>query len=148
MFGLFKTEDFHHPTLGSLKWARGCWRGETHLPSGERAPLVVGGSRKGPSTEALQHAANLSRDLQSVRQHLQVSLFEHYEPYAEAVRAGELVPEGGTFPTVNDGSQALALAEVEAVVIVELDGSLATEVCYRVPWDEEHLLGASVVFDS
>lgn len=33
-------------------------------------------------------------------------------------------------------------AKLEVVLVVELDGELATELCYKVPWDEEHTLGA------
>jgi len=142
MFGLFKTEDFRHPTFGTFKWVRGCWRGEVSLPGGMVAPLIVGGTRKGPDHEALKHAVNLSRDLQNVEPQLKQALFEHCEPYAEAVHEGELKVEDGAFPRVNNGAEALGLAEVEAVLVVELDGALATEVCYRVPWDEEHTLGA------
>jgi hypothetical protein len=105
-------------------------------------PLIVGGTRKGPDSEALKSAANLERDLQSVEQQLKQALFEHYKPYAEAAQEGDLELEGGAFPRVNNGVEALGLAEVEAVLVVELDGALATEVCYRVPWDEEHTLGA------
>jgi hypothetical protein len=140
MFGLFKSEDFQHPTLGIFKWVRGCWRGEVHLASGRVVPLVVIGTRKGPNPEAVEHAVNLRRDLQSVESQLMRALFEHHEPYAEAVQDGELA--AGKVPKVNDGVEALALAEVDAVVVIELDGALATEVCYRVPWDEEHTLGA------
>lgn len=142
MFGLFKTEDFQHPTLGTFKWVRGCWRGEASLPGGKVALLVVGGTRKGPDFEALKHAVNLHQDLQSVEPQLKQALFEHYEPYAEALLEGQLRVEVGNFPTVVNGAEALRLSEVEAVLIVELDGALATEVCYRVPWDEEHTLGA------
>lgn len=142
MFGLFKSEDFQHPTLGVFKWVRGCWRGETPLPGRRPAPLIVGGTRKGPDPEALKHAANLERDLQSVELQLKQALFEHYEPYAEAVQEGDLKVEDGAFLRVNNGAEALGLAEVEAVLVVELDGALATEVCYRVPWDQEHTLGA------
>lgn len=142
MFGLFKTEDFQHPTLGTFKRVRGCWRGEVPLPAGMVVPLVVGGTRKGPDHEALKHAVSLGRDLQSVEPQLKQALFEHYEPYAEAVREGGLKAEVDALPRVNNSAEALGLAEVEAVLVVELDGALATEVCYRVPWDEEHTLGA------
>lgn len=142
MFGLFKTEDFQHPTLGSFQWARGCWRGVAALAGAQAAPLIVGGTRKGPDPAALNLAINLNQDLQSVEPHLKQALFEHYEPYAEAVQQGNLEVEHGAFPRVNTGTDALGLAEIEAILIVELDGALATEVCYRVPWDEEHTLGA------
>jgi hypothetical protein len=142
MFDLFRTADFQHPILGTLKWARGCWRGQVSLRGGMVVPLVVRGTRKGPDQEALNHAVSLDRDLQSVEPQLKQALIEHYEPYAEAVREEESKVDVGALPRVNSGAEALGLAEVEAVVVVDLDGALATEVCYRVPWDEEHTLGA------
>lgn len=140
MFGLFKTEDFQHPTLGVFRWVRACWRGEMALPDGTVVPLIVGGTRKGPDHAAFRHAENFGRDLKSVEAQLMRELFEHYEPYAEAARQGDI--EASAFPQVKDGEEALRLAKILAVVVVELDGALATEVCYRVPWDEEHTLGA------
>lgn len=142
MFGFFKTDNFQHPTLGTFKWVRECWRGEVSIPGGKVAPLIIVGTRKGPDQQALKHAVNLERDLQIVAPQLKKALFEHYEPYAEAVREGELKVDDVAFPQVRNGDEALGLAEVEAFLIVELDGTLATEVCYRVPWDEEHTLGA------
>ncbi|WP_393940490.1 DUF6985 domain-containing protein [Piscinibacter sakaiensis] len=140
MFGLFKTEDFQHPTLGVFRWVRACWRGEMALPNGTVVPLIVGGTRKGPDHAALRYAENVGSDLRSVESQLMQELFEHYEPYAEAARNGEIEASG--LPQLRNGSEALRIAEVEAIVVVELDGALATEVCYRVPWDEEHTLGA------
>jgi hypothetical protein len=142
MFGLFKTEDFQHPSLGTFQWTRGYWRGRASLPGARTAPLIVSGTRKGPEPEALNLAINLSRDLQSVEPQLKQALFEHYEPYAEEVRQGGLKAEHGSFPEVKSGVEALGQAAIQAILIVELDGALATEVCYRVPWDEEHTLGA------
>ncbi len=112
------------------------------LAGTKSAPLIVAGTRKGPAPEALNLANNLNRDLQSVEPQLKQALFEHYEPYALAVQQGDLKVEDGAFPRANNGAEAFGLAKVEAVLVFELDGALATEVCYRVPWDEEHTLGA------
>jgi hypothetical protein len=142
MFGLFKTKDFQHPEFGVFSWDRGCWRGQCSLADGAPVPLIISGSRKGPDHAAFAHAARLGDDLQQVESKLKQALFEHHLPYAEALQRGDLTLESGPFPAVSDADQALALAEVDAVLILELDGELATEVCYRVPWDEEHILGA------
>lgn len=142
MFGIFKTDDFLHPSLGAFKWVRGCWRGETTLPGGKVAPLIVVGSRKGPNLEALEHAVDLHGNLQSIEPQLRQAMFDHFEPYAGALRDEDLKVKDSHFPSINNAAQALAFAEVEAIVVLELDGALATEVCYRVPWDEEHILGA------
>jgi hypothetical protein len=74
----------------------------------------------------------LDQDLLSVAPQLKQALFDHYEPYAEAVHEGELEADNAAFPRPQSGAAALGLAEVEAVLVVELDGALATEVCYRV----------------
>ena len=132
MFGLFKTEHFQHPTLGGFQWAKGYWRGKLSVVGGGVVPLIVEGTRKGPDQEALVMALSLGRDLQSIEPKLKQELFEHYEPYGEASAVSQ----------VRSADHALNLAEVEAVVVAKLDGELATEVCYRVPWDAEHTLGA------
>jgi hypothetical protein len=142
MFSFFKTEDVEHPLLGKLKWSRGCWRGEVTLPGKQMCELVLGGTRKAPDARSLQHAVNVTSDLTYVEEHLKQALYEHYEPYAEAVREGHLEVQEGKFPEVSGPAEALKMAEPEAVAIIVLDGQLATEVCYRVPWDEEHTLGA------
>ena len=140
MFGLFKTGDFQHPTLGVFRWVGSCWRGEISLAGGTAVPLIIAGTRKGPDHAALRHAENFGRDFKTIEARLMHELFAHYEPYAESARQSEIEANG--FPQVRNGGEALVIAEVEAVVVAELDGALATEVCYRVPWDEEHTLGA------
>lgn len=142
MFGLFKTKDYQHPELGVFNWERGCWRGHFAPAGGAAVPLIIGGSRQGPDHAAFVHAIRLGEDIRQIESQLKQALFDHHLPYAEAFQRGRLRLEDGPFPAMPDANQALALAEVEAVVIVELDDQLATEVCYRVPWDEEHTLGA------
>ena len=142
MFSFLKAEDVEHPALGKLRWSRGFWRGRVSLPGKQECELVLIGTRKGPSPHALQHATNITSDLAHVEAQLKQALYGHYEPYAEAAREGELELQDGELPEVAGPTEALELAEPEAVAIIELDGELATEVCYRVPWDEEHTLGA------
>ncbi|WP_349743067.1 DUF6985 domain-containing protein [Roseateles cavernae] len=142
MFGLFKTSDLDHPQLGVLGWRRGCWRGEISLSPYGRVPLVLGGTRKGPDAQALSQALTLAENFAAVRHSLQQALFEHYEPYAEAVRAGELRPDDDGLAELSDPAEALRKASLVAVVVVPLDDEMATELCYEVPWDREHLLGA------
>lgn len=142
MFGLFKTEDTQHPALGTLRWHRGAWRGEVSFPADRKTPLIIGGTRRGPDPQAVQHAVRMLADYASIQDQLKHALYEHYEPYAEAVREGHLRLREGEFTEVTGPEHALRLAEPEAVAIVNLDGKLATEICYRVPWDEEHILGA------
>lgn len=142
MFNFLKTADVVHPDLGTLKWQRGCWRGELALHDGVRVPLILGGSRKAPDEGAIAHAVGVPRALDEIRPQLERALFEHYEPYAEAVSEGHLTPKSGRFAEIASPAQAFAQAQPEAVAIVLLDGEIAAEVCYNVPWDEEHIVGA------
>ncbi len=142
MFGLFRTPDVSHPQLGVLTWKNGYWRGEIAFPGCGRVPLVLGGSRKGPDEAALSHAMAVPRDFRGIQAQLEQALFEHYESCVEAIRDGHLEPTDGKFHALESPVDALREAKLEAVLVVELDGELATELCYSVPWDEEHTLGA------
>ena len=142
MFGLFRTPDVSHPQLGVLTWKNGCWRGEISLPGCGRVPLVLAGSRKGPDAEALSHGMAVPNVFRSIQAQLEQALFEHHESCLEAIRDGHLKPTDGEFHEVKSPADALLEAKLDAVLVVELDGELATELCYKVPWDEEHTLGA------
>jgi hypothetical protein len=89
---------------------------------------------------AVEHAIAVPEAYRHVRGQLEVALFDHYEPYAAAARDGHWVSD--KFAAVSSPADALLQARLEAVVVVELDGALAAELCYTVPWDEEHILGA------
>lgn len=142
MFSFFKIPDVNHPQLGVLKWQRGCWRGEIAFGEYARVPLVLGGSRKGPDEDAIAHALALPQAYGAIRSRLENALFEHCEPYTEAVRLGELNPGDQQFPEVTNPEDALRKAHLEAALIISLDGAMAIELCYLVPWDEEHTVGA------
>lgn len=142
MFGLFRTPDVSHPQLGVLTWKNGHWRGDIALPGCGRVPLVLAGSRKGPDEAALSHGMALPNAVQSIQAQLEQALFEHHASCVEAIRDGHLEPTGGKFHELESPVDALRAAKLEAVLVVELDGELATELCYKVPWDEEHTLGA------
>ncbi|MDR2689559.1 MAG: hypothetical protein LBB76_07345 [Azoarcus sp.] len=142
MFGLFKAADVIHPILGILKWQHGYWRGEFTLLDGERVPLILSGSRKGPGEKALAQAIAVPDALRDLRSQLEHALFEHYEPYAEAFREGHFKPDSEQFPEVTSPAQALQQARIVAVAIDLLDDEIVAEVCYAVPWDEEHAVGA------
>ncbi len=141
MFGLFKKLELDHPILGKLTWHHGCWQGEIEITTLGVVPLFLGGDRKGPDTSSVNEAVAIEENFKTIRPQLMQELFEHYEPYAEAVRLGEYIVET-PFPDVVDGTDALSKAKLEAASIVTLDGQIATELCLEVPWDEEHLLGA------
>lgn len=45
-------------------------------------------------------------------------------------------------PALNNSCRIGFITTTESLSKVDLDGELATELCYNVPWDEEHTLGA------
>ena len=141
MFGLFESPPFADPQLGEFRRSRGRWRGT--VPLGDAAvPLVLGGSREAPDAEALTLARTIPAAFPAWRADLAQALFEHYEPYAESVAAGEA--EGSGTPGVGAPAAVWPHAHAEYVQVAPLDGALTIEIGYRVDWDEEHTLGARV----
>lgn len=141
MFGLFKKLEIDHPLLGSLVWHHGYWQGEIEIVNLGIASLFLGGNREGPDSSSVDEAIEVNKNFEVIRPKLMQELIEHYEPYAEAIRDGKYEVDT-PFPDVVDGADALGKAKLEAVSIVTLDGQIATELCFEVPWDEEHILGA------
>ena len=90
MFGLFKSPRFHDPKLGELVRSRGLWRGLLTVEAGVSTPLTLSGTRTEPHARALAAASEVAQAFASWRPAIEQALFEHYEPYAEAVTAREL----------------------------------------------------------
>ena len=70
--------------------SRGRWRGLLTVEAGVSAPLALSGTRTEPHAQALAAAREVAQAFASWRPAIEQALFEHYEPYAEAVTAGEL----------------------------------------------------------
>ena len=90
LFRLFKSLPFQDPELGELVRSRGRWRGLLTVEAGVSAPLALSGTRTEPHAQALAAAHEVAQAFASWRPAIEQALFEHYEPYAEAVTAGEL----------------------------------------------------------
>jgi hypothetical protein len=138
MLGFLKVADVQHPQLGTLKWKSGLWRGVIDFGGRVRVPLTLVGTRRGPDDAALSMATSAEDAFAEMRGDLASALLEHAivmaESDPEAVKsAAEAFPE--------TPEQALQQAEFEAINVVPLDGLLTFELCCRVPWDDEHLLG-------
>ncbi len=90
--------------LGKLRFSFGfemsMWRGSITLFSGTEVPLAIVGSAEGPAPEALSMARDLAARLPSWQADIERALFEHYEPYAEALASGELKHRGDPLPTI------------------------------------------------
>jgi len=117
------------------------WRGSIALLPGTKVPLAIVGSADGPAPEALSMAKELAARLPSWQADIEKALFEHYEPYAEALASGELKHRGDPLPTITSPSDVWRLISWVEASIIPVDGELATELQATVPWDEEHTLG-------
>ncbi len=78
------------------------------------------------------------------RERVSCALFEHYEPYAEAVAEGELTPSS-PLPANRTPSETWEYVEVESASVTPLGRKLCAEVALRCAWDEEHTLGARFI---
>ena len=131
--------------FGKLRFSFGfeqcMWRGSIALLPGTKVPLAIVGSADGPAPEALSMAKELAARLPSWQADIEKALFEHYEPYAEALASGELKHRGDPLPTITSPSDVWRLISWVEASIIPVDGELATELQATVPWDEEHTLG-------
>jgi hypothetical protein len=143
MFGLFKSSSYSDPALGTFDRKRGRWRGAIDL-NGVQIPLALSGGGTQPDASALAIAKDLPAMFIRDRERLSSALFEHYEPYAEAVAEGELAP-GSPLPTIHTPSDTWPYVEVESASVTPLGRNLCAEVALRCAWDEEHTLGARYV---
>jgi hypothetical protein len=90
---------------------------------------------------ALAAARDVAQAFPSWRPAIEQALFEHYEPYDEAVAAGEL-------PAPSEARRIAAPGDVWShvslvyVSVMPLSGLLTTELGYATAWDDEHTLGA------
>ncbi|HEY9227342.1 MAG TPA: hypothetical protein VIP11_11880 [Gemmatimonadaceae bacterium] len=141
MFGLFNSPPFTDLQLGELRRSGGKWRGTIHLGD-VPVPLVLHGSRSAPDAQALEVAHSIPASISLWRPAIQRALFEHYEPYAESVAAGEDEAPSSGMPAIDRPEGVWPHTNAEYVLIAPLDGLLTVEIGYRVAWDEEHTLGA------
>jgi hypothetical protein len=140
LFGLFKSPPFHDPGLGELVRSRGLWRGLLTVEAGVSAPLALSGTRTEPDARALAAARDVAQAFPSWRPAIEQALFEHYEPYGEAVTAGDLaLPSEVRIAAPKDVWSHVSLVFVS---VTPLSGSLTTELGYATAWDDEHTLGA------
>ena len=144
MFGLFEAPPFRDPQLGEFRRSRGKWRGTYDIGEGESVPLVLSGSRAAPDPETLRIARSLRTDYSSWRPAIERGLFEHFEPYGEALAAGELPTPPDGLPRITTQADVWKHSTVQYILIAPLSGALTVEIGFTVAWDEEHTLGARV----
>ena len=139
--GLFKSPPFLDPKLGELVRSRGLWRGLLTVEAGVSVPLTLSGTRTEPNALALAAAREVTQAFASWRPAIEQALFEHYEPYAEAVTAGEL-PASEALPRIAAPGDVWSHVSLVFVFVTPLGGLLTTELGYATAWDDEHRLGA------
>jgi len=142
LFRLFKSPPFLDPQLGELVRSRGLWRGLITVESGISAPLMLSGTRTEPHAQALAAARDVAQAFASWRLAIEQALFEHYEPYAEAVAAGELPSPGEALSRIVSPGDVWPHVSLVFVSVTPLSGLLTTELGYTTAWDDEHTLGA------
>jgi hypothetical protein len=140
MLGLFKSARFSDPTLGEFVRSGGLWRGAIRLDSG-LTPLALAGTRAAPDPAALAVAREVPTQFVAWRRAIETALFEHYEPYAESLAAGEIPATDESLPSITSPAEVWQHVSLEYVCIAPLGGSLTTEFGYTTAWDEEHTLG-------
>jgi Domain of unknown function (DUF6985) len=142
LFGLFKSPPFHDPKLGELVRSRRLWRGSLTIEAGVSAPLTLSGTRIEPHAQALAAAHEVTQRFASWRPAIERALFEHYEPYAAMVTAGELPSPSEALLPITAPGDVWSHVSLVFVSVTPLSGLLTTELGYTTAWDDEHTLGA------
>jgi Domain of unknown function (DUF6985) len=142
VFGLFKSPPFYDPKLGQLVRSRGLWRGLLTVEAGVSAPLALSGTRTEPHAQALAAAREVAQAFASWRPAIEQALFEHYEPYADSITAGELPSPSQALPRIVTPGDVWSHVSLVFVSVTPLGGVLTTELGYSTAWDDEHTLAA------
>ncbi|MCB1932405.1 MAG: hypothetical protein KDI45_08025 [Candidatus Accumulibacter sp.] len=148
MFGLFKSPPFDDAQLGELQRSGGLWRGSIGALDGTRVPLAISGSRKEPDAQALRAAREVAGRFAGWRPIIEKALFDHYQPYAEALADDDSPADGCPATPLARASEVWPLVTLVYVAVTPLDDALTTELGYMTSWDEEHTLGARFQGDS
>jgi hypothetical protein len=122
------------------------WEGVIPLAGNPAVPLFVEGDRQAPDAAGLSLARELPRRWEEIAPAVATALFEHFEPYREAVLAGEELDQDLVeMESPRDVWQNVA---PHAVLISSLRGSPEPgpiiEIQYHAKWDDEHTLGARI----
>jgi hypothetical protein len=143
---LFKRAAPHSDTvLGVLEWSGGYWKGAISVQGDGALPLRLSGTPAAPDAASLAMALELPDRFGGLLPALETALFEHYQPYRDAVAAGEFPEHPEPFPTIARAADVWEHATPEGVLVAPLDGVVPTiEIALRTDWDVEHTLGARI----
>jgi hypothetical protein len=141
MLGFFKSPPFRDSILGEFARSRGRWRGKLEL-NGAAVPLVLLGERSEPDPQALALARTIATNFLTWRSVIEIALFEHYRPYAEALATGELPAPSDPVPGISTPREVWPHVTLVFASVTLLDRALAVELGFTTAWDEEHTLAA------
>lgn len=141
MLRIFKSPAFRDPQLGEFGRSRGYWRGKLEL-GGRIVPLALVGGRSEPDAQALQLARTVPSSFTTAwRPPVAAALFEHYQPYAQALAAGEALEPSTPIPSIGAPEDVWLHTVLAFVTVAPVDRELAIEFGFTTAWDEEHTLG-------
>lgn len=139
--GWFGSDPFTDAQLGTFERTGGAWLTVADLETLGRVKLRIAGDRKAPAPQSLALAYGIAAQYAALRSEIARALYEHLEPYAEAIASGEADDSEFDPTTVRSAEEAFARA---AITLVDVDASrtaFPVEVQLQVPWDAEHTLG-------
>jgi hypothetical protein len=150
MFGLFKTVIVEDPCLGPFKRHGKRWEGTINLGGPEPVELDIEGTKEAPHPETLACAYELSRRLPALIPTISKELFEHMEPYRDAL----LDPDEGFASRFDDPDQVARVISIgtpdQAWAATNISGieigfdgeNVILLIKMRTLWDIEHTVGA------
>ncbi|WKW12898.1 hypothetical protein Strain138_002209 [Pseudogemmatithrix spongiicola] len=142
--GLFGPDPYTDAHFGVFTRRRGVWIARTALPGLGTVELCVAGDRKAPNQPSLALAHEAALQYRALREEIGRLLFEHLEPYADAVREGELEADAFNPAALRGPDDVWSHVEVLAVHVDTARQSFPIEVQVQVAWDEEHTLGLRI----
>ncbi len=142
MFGLFKSQPYRDDQLGEFKRSWQHWRGSIVLPSQQPVELHLSGDKKQPDAACLALARELPGKYDSLKPGIQAALFEHFEPYGQAVRDGEFPQNAVLVSKITRAEDVWSHVTLERILVEPMLDTPTVELAYAVAWDEEHTLGA------
>lgn len=140
MLGLFKSEPYQDPEFGEFKRSHGHWSGRIALAPSGMFCLSLAGDRNAPHLHALQLSRELLERFPSLVSQIEHGLFEHYQPYEEAVEAG--IEASNPFPQIADTVEVWSHVKPAHVLIEPINGQWRVEIAFTSDWDIEHTVAA------
>lgn len=142
--GWFGSESFTDARLGTFERSGGVWVTRVALAPLGRVELRLSGDRKAPTPGSLALAHEVPTQYSALRAEIGRALYAHLEPYADAIRAGELAADAFDPTTVRGPEDAWAHVEVTVVDVDTDRAECPIEIQLRAAWDEEHTLGVRI----